>query len=67
MAVFYTCIVYDKQDSLQGINVTVDLRRRLKILNLINKVKANNCKLVYYEEFTDSTKATAHVDELTVR
>lgn len=64
MAVFYTYIVYDKQDSLQGIGVTVDLRRRLKLLNLINKVKDNNCKLVYYEEFSDSAQATTYEDEL---
>ena len=64
MSVFYTYIVYDKQDSLQGIGVTVDLRRRLKLLNLINKEKDNNCKLVYYEEFRDSAQATAFEDEL---
>jgi predicted GIY-YIG superfamily endonuclease len=64
MAVFYTYIVCDKQDSLRGIGVTVDLKRRLKLLNLINKVKDNKCKLVYYEEFPDSTQATAYEDEL---
>ena len=64
MSVFYTYIVCDEHDSLQGIGVTVDLRRRLKLLNLINKAKDNQCKLVYYEEFPDSTQATAFEDEL---
>jgi predicted GIY-YIG superfamily endonuclease len=64
MAVFYTYIVYDKKDSLQGIGVTIDLKRRLRLLNLILKSKDDYCKLVYYEEFADSTQATAHEDAL---
>lgn len=64
MKVFYTYIVFNRNDALEGIGVTVDLKRRLRLLNLILKSKDDYCKLVYYEEFPDSTQATAHEDAL---
>jgi predicted GIY-YIG superfamily endonuclease len=64
MKVFYTYIVYNKNDSIHGIGVTIDLNRRLRLLNLILKSKDDYCKLVYYEEFTDSGAASKYEDEL---
>lgn len=64
MTAFYTYIVYNKDDTILGIGVTVDLNRRLKLLNLIQKPKDNYCKLVYYQEFTDSGAASKYEDEL---
>lgn len=61
---FYTYIAYNQDDTMLGIGVTIDLKRRLKLLNLILKVKSDYWKLVYYEEFEDSAKASAHEDEL---
>lgn len=64
MKVFYTYIVYNKEDALQGIGVTIDLKRRLRLLNLILKSKEDVCKLVYYEEFEESSTASTYEDDL---
>lgn len=65
MTTFYTYIAYFKEDTFQSIGVTSDLKRRFKLLKQIGSKKQSSCcKLVYYEEFQSSDKATKRENEL---
>ncbi len=62
---YYTYIAYFEDNTFQSVGVTNNLNRRFKLLSKIkSKTSINCCKLVYYEEFKNSTKATAREKEL---
>jgi len=62
---FYTYIAYFTDDTFQSVGVTIDLKRRFKLLNQIGSCKAkNSCKLVYYEEYQSSLEATNRENKL---
>jgi len=62
---FYTYIACFRDDTIQSIGVTTDLKRRSKLLQQIGSKKVKKCcKLVYYEEFQSSLEATNRENEL---
>lgn len=65
MSSYYTYIAFYKDNSILDLGVTIDLDRRFRLLNQIHcKQDQHTCKLVYFEEFTDSSNATKRENEL---
>jgi len=65
MESFFTYIAFYRDDTVIDIGVTVDLERRFRLLNQIHcKYDQQSCKLVYFEEFMESSKATKRENEL---
>jgi len=52
---FYVFITFNEKNEFGKIGVTIDMHRRIQLINLQKK---KPCKIVYYEEFEDSKKAT---------
>jgi len=57
---FYTYIIYNVQKEKYNVGVTVNLQRRKKILCH----RLPGCKIVWYEEFDNSSEATRRENEL---
>ncbi len=55
MSIFYTYIIYTKENKFYSLGVTSDMERRLKLLKSKNK---KNTKLVYWESYENSSEAT---------
>ncbi len=58
---FYTYIIYTGKDAFHSIGTTIDLSRRLGMMNQLAKCRL---KLVYYEEYTGSEQAIRRENEL---
>lgn len=62
---YYTYISYYLNNTFQGVGVTINLIRRFNLLDQLHcKLKGDCCKLVYFEEFEDSSAATQRENEL---
>ncbi len=65
MALYYTYIAFNTDNKLHSIGVTNNLFRRFKLLNQRQEnERKSQCKLVYYEEFSCSYKATMRENKL---
>lgn len=65
MQSFYTYIAFSSENSILDIGVTIDLERRFRLLNQIHgKAVEQACKLVYFQEFSESLEATIRENEL---
>ena len=60
---YYVYIAFYENNTIQGVGVTNNLKHRFRLLNTKS---TNNCKLVFFEEYMDSKKATERENELGV-
>jgi len=58
---YYVYIAYNPQNQITHIGLTLDMKRRLKLL-CINT--SQSCRIVYYEEYDDSKIADRRETEL---
>lgn len=62
---FYTYVAYNFTNKIHSIGVSNNLFRRFKLLNQqLENAQKDHCKLVYYEEFLNSEKATIRENKL---
>ncbi len=65
MALYYTYIAFSSANKPHSIGVTNNIFRRFRLLNQRQEnEQKGRCKLVYYEEFSSSNKATMRENEL---
>ncbi len=58
---FFVYIAFNSKNELCDISVTINMTRRIQLLEYTKK---SICKIVYYEEFEDSSVATKRAEDL---